>query len=321
MGIPHLLIGSDFLGPDYLVSNVQYTGSLNAIGSFDGTNANVGISAGIVMTTGTILTNDGPKGPNNAPNAALDNGQPGHSVLTAVAGGNQSYNAAVLEFDFLAYSDTISLKYVFGSEEYPEYAPPNNSNFNDVFVILISGPGISGAQNIARLSNGQNVSINNVNPATNSLLYNSNGDGFQSPYNSDPYYIQYDGFTTVLAAKSNLQIGETYHLLIGIADVGDVIYDSGIFISSCETCSFNASLDDKLTSSPILYPNPVSDQLFIKSKELSQSIQIIDLYGKIIEEFDTNESIKVSNLQNGTYFLKFTSKGVERIEKFTVIHD
>ena len=108
----------------------------------------------------------------------MDNLVGGSALLSGLIGGTQTYNAGILEFDFIPYSDTVRFKYVFGSDEYPEFAPPNSSGFNDVFGFFISGPGISGIQNIAQLPNGGGVvSINNVNATTNSQYYNFNGDG------------------------------------------------------------------------------------------------------------------------------------------------
>jgi hypothetical protein len=141
----------------------------------------------------------------------------------------QQYDAAVLEFDFVPYSDTVKFRYVFGSEEYPEFV---GSTYNDAFAFFISGPGISGQQNIAKLSNGTPVTINNINGSSNAAYYVSNGDGSQSPYNSSNSYIQYDGFTKVLEAKSKVQCGQTYHLVICLADAGDGKYDSGIFLQA-----------------------------------------------------------------------------------------
>ena len=87
-------------------------------------------------------------------------------------------------------------------------------------------------QNIAKLpTNGSVVSINNVNAITNSSFFIPNGDGSTAPQNSSrKVYIQYDGFTTVLEAVSQVQCGETYHLILAIADVGDVWqFDSNFF--------------------------------------------------------------------------------------------
>jgi gliding motility-associated-like protein len=92
---------------------------------------------------------------------------------------------------------------------------------------------------MAKLPNGSDVTINNVNnginnngPCSNCALYNYNGDGTNSPYNSDPFYIQYDGFTKPIEAVAKVQCGQTYHLIIAIADVGDGIFDSGIFLEA-----------------------------------------------------------------------------------------
>lgn len=317
----HLLVQSEFLGANYSVSNVQFTGNYNAIGSFEASMTNLGITTGVIMTTGNIYYNtSGPIGPNNSSTAGIDNSYGGSTLLSSIAGGYNTYNSAILEFDFVPSIDSLDLKFIFGSEEYPEYAPPNNSNFNDVFGIFIEGPGITGLQNIAKLPNGTFVSINNVNSITNSFYYVNNGDGNSYPYNQSPEYIQYDGFTKVLSAKADLHIGQTYHLQIAIADVGDGIYDSGIFIGSCETCDFYAGSNENTTKTTKLYPNPVSDILSFNTVETIDFVEIMDITGKLVGRFNNVNSVDVAILKNGTYFLQMNIGDKMQIEKFTVFH-
>ena len=251
------LVQEVLLGPGVTVSNIMYNGNPAAIGSFQATGTNLGIDEGIVMTTGTVIANEnGPQGPNNQAGSGVDNAYGGSALLSNIIGGEQTYNAAILEFDFVPYADTVAFNYVFGSEEYPEYAPPESSTYNDVFGFFISGPGIIGYENIAQLPNGNGVvSINNVNAVTNTQYYISNGIGSNAPFNSSEQYIQYDGFTKVLKAVSEVQCGETYHLVMAIADVGDGSWDSGIFLeanslSSPTPVEITYMLSDELFSNP-----------------------------------------------------------------------
>lgn len=253
---PQGLVQNILLGNGVTVSNVTYNGSPVAIGQFTAANTNLGISSGIVMTTGTTLPNgDGPHGPNDQPGSGVDNSMGGFPLLSQVIGGTQTYNAAILEFDFVPYADTVRFKYVFGSDEYPEFAPPNNTTYNDVFGFFISGPGISGFQNMAKLPNGAVVSINNVNAITNPFYFVINGDGNTAPYNQSAQYIQYDGFTKVLEAVSQVQCGQTYHLIIAIADVGDGQWDSGIFLEA-NSLSTITPVEIDYTLSQQVFANP-----------------------------------------------------------------
>ncbi|MDX1651699.1 MAG: choice-of-anchor L domain-containing protein [Brumimicrobium sp.] len=254
---PNQLVQNVLLGPGVDVSNVFFSGSPGAIGTFNGMNTTIGIDEGIIMTTGTIAnTSDGPHGPNNSASAGLDNGISGYGQLTNLV-GTSTYNAAILEFDFIPYSDTVKFEYVFASEEYPEFV---GSQFNDVFAFFISGPGIpGGTQNMALLpGTTQPVAINNVNngpsnsgPCTNCSYYVNNGTGSNAPYNSNAQYVQYDGFTTPLKAVSKVECGKMYHLIIAIADVGDGIYDSGIFLAANSLTSEQpVSVSHTLSSDP-----------------------------------------------------------------------
>lgn len=268
---PVSLVQNVLLGdPGITVTNITFQGATTALGRFDATGTNLGIQSGIVMTTGTILGNqNGPIGPNNSASSGVDNGTPGYQLLSGIV-GNQTFNASVLAFDFQTCSDSIEFRYVFGSEEYPEYV---GSQFNDVFGFFISGPGFGGQQNIARLPNGAVVAINSVNngntapaqgvPVTgpsNPQYYVPNGNGNQTPFNQSPIYIQYDGFTRVLTAKAKIQCNATYRLTLAIADVGDPVWDSGIFL---EAKSFKSN-------DPLKVSYTLSNQLFPENNVLAE---------------------------------------------------
>ncbi|MBI1288176.1 MAG: PKD domain-containing protein [Flavobacteriales bacterium] len=203
-------------GPGITVSNATLTGAPDAAGSFNGSASNIGLTSGVILCTGPITI---APGPNNSGSAGQDNGQPGNSQLNGLAGAS-TYNAVVLEFDFIPLSNVIQFDYVFGSEEYPEFV---NSGYNDAFAFYISGPGIAGQQNIALIpGTATPVTIDNVNAGSYSQYYVDNSGGTT---------VQYDAFTTVLTATSTVQACQTYHLKLMIADAGDGVWDSGVFLA------------------------------------------------------------------------------------------
>lgn len=246
---PTQLVEDILVGSGVAVSNVTYNGFAEALGSFNGTNTNLGLNSGIVLTTGTVLNSggilggaQGPHGPNDEGSAGVDNNQPGYTPLTNLA-GIDTYNAAILEFDFVPQSDSVKFRYVFGSEEYPEYV---DGGFNDAFAFFITGPGFAGSYNMATIPGGGGVvSIDNINngstntgPCQNCAYYINNGTGSTAPNNTSDFYIQYDGFTQVMEAVAEVECGETYHLVVAIADAGDGAYDSGIFLEANSLESF-----------------------------------------------------------------------------------
>ncbi len=220
---PQQLVQNVLIGTGVTVNNITYTGGASAIGSFNGSASNIGLASGVLLTSGDI--NQAP-GPNNSSSAGIGNGLSGDADLDAIC-ASQTHDASVLEFDFTPASDTVKFRYVFGSEEYPEWV----GSFNDVFAFFISGPGIAGTKNIALIpGTATPVSINNVNATTNSLYYVNNTNGAT---------VQYDGFTTVLTAWQKVTPCQSYHIKIAIADAGDDIYDSGVFL---EASSFSSNI-------------------------------------------------------------------------------
>ncbi len=215
-------------------SNVTFTGNLKQLGHFLKSNSNFDFSEGLILSTGYATA---AVGPNNSQSTTGHMNQgvinpPWETDLETIAAGAHSYDPAVLEFDFVPAGNTVQFRYVFASEEYPEYSC---SQYNDVFGFFLSGPGISGtyskgAINIATLPDRTPVSINKIHPqyswgcsASNSSYYVDNTNGTA---------IQFDGRTTVLTATYNVQACQTYHIKLAIADVSDDQYDSGVFLEA-----------------------------------------------------------------------------------------
>ncbi|PSJ71775.1 hypothetical protein C7N43_37625, partial [Sphingobacteriales bacterium UPWRP_1] len=226
---PYFLVQQVLLGGGCLsVSNVQYTGHPDALGYFEQTpNLDIGFAEGVMITTGYNIVAYGPDNDEGATDPAGGIGSPGDPDLDDILDGGlvptESHDAAVLEFDFVPSTDNISFRYVFGSEEYLEFV---GTGFNDVFAFFISGPGIAGQQNIALIpGTAIPVTINDVNDGSYAAYY------VNTPNNAA--YTQFDGLTTTLTAfKDGLTPCETYHIKLAIADAGDEILDSGVFLEA-----------------------------------------------------------------------------------------
>jgi subtilisin-like proprotein convertase family protein len=205
-------------GSNITVSNAVITGPAAGYGSFASTSG-FEFNSGVILSNG-FITNA--VGPNNDPNTSDNLGGAGTAEMNALGGAN-SYDVSTLEFDFIVQSTAIQFSYVFASEEYPEFAPPNNPSFNDVFAFYISGPGIAGQENVALIpSTSTPVSINTVNAVTNSQYYVDNIGGQQ---------IQFDGYTTdLIATRGGLTPCSTYHIRLVLADIQTSNRNSAVFL-------------------------------------------------------------------------------------------
>ena len=77
------------------------------------------------------------------------------------------------------------------------------------------------------------------------------------------------------------------------------------------------SNSDQILSELKIYPNPVSDNLFI-SKPNSEVLDVVlyDVYGNsVLQQKTIEESVDVSILTEGVYFIKISSANGTRIQK------
>lgn len=271
---PDALVQGVLLGNGVTATNITYNGSaVNAqqiqtnVTYFDATNTSFPLQRGVLLTTGQGI---GAAGPNNIGSYTLG-GTPMVSSdpdLNAIAAGSVT-NGAILEFDFVPTGDTVSFRYVFGSDEYPEFSP---SSYNDAFGFFLSGPGISGpysnsADNIALIPGTSTpVTINNVGDQSNTQYYVFNDNG--STYGTA---IQYDGTTVVLTAVAQVQCGQTYHIKLAISNVGDQSYDSGVFLEAESFASDAVNIAVATVSGDTTVVEGCTDAQFIFTRPITQA--------------------------------------------------
>ena len=221
--------------PQTVISNVIIDCPNGAYGTFTADNSDLGLEKGIVLSSGQVSQMANPATFFSSNN----NGAPSDSDLDYFSSletppGSGSFDACILEMDVFAATDELAFEYVFGSEEYPNFV---GGTVNDIFAFLISGPGINGdvnignQLNIATLPDGNNtfVTINSVNYEDNWEYYRNNELGQSVVYGG--LTSDYLGVKKSLTASAVVDPCNTYHLKLAIADRGDGIYDSGVFIS------------------------------------------------------------------------------------------
>jgi|GEM_PF-2666689 len=217
------------------ISNVQVTCGDDSYGLFrnpDPNNdiANFGLNQGVVMTTGNLSDVPGP----SSGIVSTSVGTAGDPDLADLAQVN-TQDACVIEFDITPIGESLSFKYVFGSEEYDSYVC---SSFNDVFGFLISGPDPNGgsynSMNIALIPGTDiPVAVSTVNDG-----FSDGGGGpvcildYSEYYNDVIPEIEFEGITDTFTAFVNVIPCETYTLKLAIADGVDSALDSGVFIEA-----------------------------------------------------------------------------------------
>ncbi len=216
-------LANALVGPGVSISNVTYTGADVAAGTFTGGTGIIDFDSGIILSSGNVAN---VIGPNVLDGKTTVNGSAGDPDLNLLS-GFPTYDAAVLEFDFVANTDKVFFQYVFASDEYNEYV---NSSFNDTFAFIIGG-----TTNCAVVpATATPVSINTINNGnpfgsgviTNPALYINNdlSDG------GGTINTEMDGLTVTLLCEAVVTPNVATHMKLAIADASDSVLDSVVFL-------------------------------------------------------------------------------------------
>ena len=208
------------LGPDIQsYSNVSFSGLQGnptaSAGLFTGgIDAGLGIETGILMASGFINNAIGPNASNSITGIL---GLGGDADLNALSGVT-TFDATILEFDFVPNYNELFIEFVFGSDEYLEFV---NSSFNDAFAFFLNGTNIAVVP-----STTTPITINTINHLVNTTYFKNN---YSWP---GPFCNEMDGFTTVLVANGAVTPNVSNHIKLAIADGSDHVLDSWVFIKA-----------------------------------------------------------------------------------------
>lgn len=200
----------------------------SSIAFYDGSLAALGIGAGLLLTSGDAA----PPTTNNyssygvAIDPSVSDSDLNDAVHTAFSGAGNVQDATVLEFQFTLAdnaSGNIQFDLVFGSDEYPEFV---DSSFVDIAGVFVNG------HNYAYF-NGQS------NQPLSILQTNLSLGNFQDNSNS-ALPIEYDGVSRKLTIIAPA-ISGTNTIKFAIADTGDQIYDSGLFVANLRSVAYSGA--------------------------------------------------------------------------------
>ena len=226
------------------VFDLSFSGSPDAFGAFSYSGNELGLNEGIIISTGEVSSAVGPNEQSQVTTQFYTAGDQDLNSLTEYL----TFDACVIEFDFLASSDNLlACEFVFASEEYPEFI---GSMFNDIFGFFISEPyeDIFGdqdpnfnqeMQNIAYIPGTQlPISINSINPTNNPDYYvdncsQTNNDELEYvAANYEGADIEYDAYSVPISLEAEIKKDVLYRLKIAIADASDPKFDSSLFLKS-----------------------------------------------------------------------------------------
>ena len=166
-------------------------------------------------------------------------GWDGDADLQNALGLSNSFNATILEFDFIPLGTKISFDYMLSSEQYLTNPSSNQCNFTDGFAFLLKEVGTSTYQNLAVIPGTTiPVKINTVR-GSGTICSPANEQYFDA-FNGNNHPTNFNGQTKTLRAEANVTPGNTYHIKLVIADEGNYRYDSAIFLGGG---SFNFGVD------------------------------------------------------------------------------
>ncbi len=250
--VQNVLVGNSTCAnvSNFSVTGDAFSGIQNSYGYFNAGTSNFPFSEGIVLSTGKA---ESAVGPNNSILSQGGTNWPGDPDLELALGISNSINATSLEFDFIPITNKISFDYIFSSEQYLINASSNQCNYTDGFAFLLKPTDNSTPYQNLAIVPGTNIPVKiNTVRGTGSVCPPANQSYFDA-FNGINHPTNFNGQTVIMKAEANVIPGRPYHIKLVIADQGNNLYDSAIFLGAN---SFNVGANlgsDKLiaTNNPI----------------------------------------------------------------------
>ena len=142
-------------------------------------------------------------------------------------------------------------------------------------------------------------------------------DVFVNTTKEQDFYLGYTGGTAYVAGSNEETTFEFY--IVAFND------ELGIESEPSEICTVTVVDDaiEEMNTSFNIYPNPVNDKIYIETLTQTQTltVEIYDIYGRIQNLSNSatqqlSNSIDVTNLNSGVYFVKVVTENGESVKRF-----
>ncbi|MEI6184817.1 MAG: T9SS type A sorting domain-containing protein, partial [Bacteroidota bacterium] len=156
---------------------------------------------------------------------------------------------------------------------------------------------------------------NHTNKIYWTIATDNNTDGFtlEKSYDKETFFpisnIPFSSTSTYSFIDNAIEKNTTYYRLKQLDKSGNYQY------------SFAISVNNKVSGSVEIFPNPAKSSIQIKSPALINNVVIFDSFGKKVKEISIKENstiafIDISNLSCGQYFAEVTNRDNKFVQAF-----
>lgn len=238
-GTTALDMAQAIFGNGVTVTGATYYGDRDSAGIYsNGNSVAPGVTpsdTGVIMSTGEAedFTNSSGQSNQSTNTGTNTSGSNNVSMYNNHAGA-RTYDASTLDVDFIPDAATMTMQFVFSSEEYPEF---QNSIYQDFVGVWVNGDLVE-----MDVGNGD-TDPGNVNTTNNINMYVNN--------QSDDYNTEMDGFTITMTLTMAVNPNVVNSMRIAIADVSDNRFDSNLLIAGNSVQTGLVAVSDDID----LYPD------------------------------------------------------------------
>lgn len=303
-------------GEGVTVTGASYTGdnlSSAIYSDEDGVAENVlPGSEGVILSTGFAgyFTNNSSESNLSGSRSWDSGGVDNNADFNAVA-GQTTYDASYLDVSFTSEGDTLTMQFVFASDEYPEFT---NSIYNDVVAVWINGSYVPMA-----VGDG-NASVTTINGTDTLNLYKDNTE--------DQFNTEMDGFTVTMSLTipviptTDPNDPQVNTIRIGIADASDSGYDSNVIIGGGSVQSVMVANDDD--ASIFTGGTKTLDVLSNDDNAAAGIVEVTHINGVPVDIGDTvilPSGQKITLQNDYTFFVEATSDEGDVVFTYSVVNE
>lgn len=145
------------------------------------------------------------------------------------------------------------------------------------------------------------------------------------PYHGATYFITDYGLQNLWTTNGNqlntqpiVSVGDTFYVIADRHEHEPIEYNDCLYMAATRTgwftdlevwklCSESSAIQEVIGSEIHLYPNPVTNRVSIVGSEITE-ICVYDVQGKLVKRCNDANSINVTSLHPGTYFVQAKTK-------------